>query len=468
MIRFVQAKKEGECLYIGEKAYSSIFNPIKEAERIWQNFCQNNKKNVIFLGGAPFYPILHALKEEKNVFVIDAYLSEMLDQNDFFKRLNKNLKFSLSSLAITIFKNSHHFTNYFSNQDQGNFLKDCFFIPSPYEGEENIKTMQSGILDFFSNFSKLYTTNTYFDLIWDFNFLKQVKRKQKICFTNDLVFKSKNCHKAILVSSGLSTEEHLSLIKKWSAEAFVFSLPGIYPLLKQYKIPVDFLISSDGGYYNGVHFSRIKETSIPLIVPFSIYEGITRRFENTFYFIDLEEHYEVLKQCLHINESLLIPMNGTVINSAFTVLKNLGFQEVMLFGIDFKISPFKYHSLSNTTEEMYFNFCHKLTPFETLMDKTILLEKNDNKTYTDHKLALYEKLFKETQTACHLKILEFDYLTKSKPQKKSKAWSHLSKGQFIDRLKFKKTYLKLKKKSILNNQREDYFRKRLEKILKNF
>ena len=36
----------------------------------------------------------------------------------------------------------------------------------------------------------------------------------------------------------------------------------------------------------------------------------TRRFENTFYFIDLEEHYEVLKRCLPINKSLLIPMNG--------------------------------------------------------------------------------------------------------------------------------------------------------------
>ena len=228
---------------------------------------------LFFLGGAPFYPILHALKEKKNVFVIDAYLSKMLHQNDFFKRLNKNLKFSLSKIAITIFKDTHHFINYFSNQEQDNFLKNCFFIPSPYEEEENIKTIQSDILDFFSNFTKLYTTNTYFDSIWDFNFLKQVKRNKKFFLSMILSLKNKNCNKAILVSSGLSTEKHLSLIKKWSREAFVFSLPGIYPLLKQHKIPVDFLVSSDGGYYNGAHFSRIKENSIPLIVPFSIYEG---------------------------------------------------------------------------------------------------------------------------------------------------------------------------------------------------
>ena len=110
----------------------------------------------------------------------------------------------------------------------------------------------------------------------------------------------------------------------------------------------------------------------------------------------------------------------------------------MLFGIDFEISPFKYHSLSNTTEEIYFNFCHKLTPFETLMDKTVLLKKNNNKTYTDQKLTLYQKLFKEIQKLCHLKILEFDYLIKNKSQKKNKVWNFFSKGQSIDYFKFKK------------------------------
>ena len=491
------AKRQGISIFYQDKPLTSIYDPIKEADRIWHSQYERKLKsvtqrmekqcpNIIFLGAPPYYPILHALQIVDVVWIIDANSNHTQGLSDLLEQLLKSMVDTLSSplnlqdKKLIIYQDVSLLIAEWSQLENvaiENLLKNLFFIESSYADKEIHLLNKEKLIATLKERLQAYNTDKYFNWIWHINALKQLTRIETSGNTlslleslrKNLAKNKRDLLKALLIASGLSTEEKIDEIKAHAEDAVVCCLPSMYAFLKRQGVAIDLIVSSDGGYYNHLHFEKIAADKVSLIAPLSLYEGITRRFSDVFYYIDLEEHWNILKDALDIDSSNFIPMQGTVINSAFMCLHRLGFTDIMPYGVDFVITPFKFHTTSNTTEEIYFNTHTRLSPYENWMHPLSMIQSATDGTYTDDKLKLYRVLFKETVKLCQREI--YSHLSKKHVRIESveqdnralNSDKNLNKNvlqNFYDGIMMNKNM-----RASSNSWRENYLQRRFETIL---
>ncbi|MFC1504644.1 6-hydroxymethylpterin diphosphokinase MptE-like protein, partial [Spirochaetota bacterium] len=248
------------------------------------------------------------------------------------------------------------------------------------------------------------TTNAYFDAIWSYNLLHNTLHERHVFMLHELKNTIGKQNKALFISSGLSIENKPDRLKELSTSLITFSVPGILPFLLHHGVQVDFIISTDGGFSNYRHFGAIMSMrhQLPIIAPFSVHYKIPREFHRTvFFFQDSSSELEVISYMRSDPEAAdvytdadFIPMSGSSVNTGIRIIQKLGMDNIITAGIDFAITPFKAHALSNTSEEILFNTTERLHTFEGAYAYfTPVKHTLTQGLFRDEKLELYNTLF---------------------------------------------------------------------------
>lgn len=432
---WVKARRNGKTLFVDGQARSSRHDPEEEGRRLLSNAALPPGATLIFFGIAPAYHVLEAAKANRPFYIVEAeselraagpeLLKELADGESF----SKPLSFWVSKFLTAADEASTLLEIRSKVLDLGKWA--ILENPSSPKSESESrfyemlkKRLREELLDEV----KRRSTEHHFAKRWVRNAVHTILSRKKISLLSELTLSdSKGDSKtALLISSGLSVEDDLQMLREHSKRLMTFALPGVFPLLVQNGVSVDALISTDGGYYNSCHFESVYRHSFQglLLAPFSIYPSIPKRIEKTFFYFDdvefakiltpppghslLESEAAALRNLLEAN---WIPMAGTAVVNAFQILKKLGFSTVVTSGIDFALSPFKSHAVSNITEERFFSEGTRFASFEYKYHRAfpMRLEKlghpRGSLTHTDEKLKLYRRLSEEEAKRIRLALI---------------------------------------------------------------
>ncbi|BBM88644.1 hypothetical protein COTS27_00326 [Spirochaetota bacterium] len=263
---------------------------------------------------------------------------------------------------------------------------------------------------------------------------------------------------AIAVASGLSTEEHISLLKTQQALFPVYSVTGVVPFLTKHNIPIEAIISTDPSYHNRLHINwsasdnqshkslppLIAPVSIAPIVPRSYHSSYQKRYKNlphnhnnshsfyknrlsnkkstpflnhpppnsasynhapnpsTFYYIDDLPLLTSLQPLFTDHRKVFIPMDASISLSLLRLLAKLGYKRILTYGIDFTLTPFKAHIHSYALEEHCFNLHNRLMSYETLTKDFFHKITATTPTYPNHPDKKAVKPSTYTQSKLHL------------------------------------------------------------------
>jgi len=401
MLKICKAKIEGYYFRFENIVLSSSYNPIKDSKKLFLKLEEqyNNKDYIVFTSIIPVYHIEYFLKNpDKKYFFL--YIFPQIEINDILLDfVKKNL---ISRDVYNVISNNLYTLNGFVNllENEEIEINKLLFVDYPIINnyfEKDYLNFKNLIKESLDSKVKLNTTANYFDNIWTDNVIKNITYSKNINFISKIQNSNTT---AVLISSGINTEKNIDEIRKASKHYPTFIIPGIYNLLSKSNVQVDFVITTDSSFYNYYHHFDIP-SDIKLICPMSVNNNIVNHFVNKFFFFQNSDFeirllqnikYQDDKYMSLMNDNFF-PMSGTVVNTALKILEFFGFKEIVVYGLDFSITPFKTHSSSNITEEIYFNSCSKLNTFDSKLSEIsgdIVKNKNE---YSTKKLLLYKSLY---------------------------------------------------------------------------
>ncbi len=488
-LEILPAKKVGYTFRSRGKYLASRYNPEAEAKRILEKVFEKNKtgqigkqikkvtsKKVIFLGFFPAYPIyfLYQKTPELSINIFDEISFPMttyrevllkihslkpLGENDLNDKKNHQFLLELEKKILPPEKLSQ-FLNALTKDE----LKNLIILESPYLAEPLRKKFKSIIKSWGSKKIKVEATEAYFNYHWIYNsiknlFYRELNFIEEISLRESSAASSNNNATCVLLVSGPSLEKNLVAIKELSLVFPIFSVAGISELLLKHKIIPTALVSSDAGYYNTLHFKNIPDATEGIPIILSLTSNISIGKKNpTFFFVDLEEIFSLLKNYEEINPINFVPMNASITLTAITLFKKLGFKNVIIFGNDFSHHPFKAHAGSNTSEEIAFSTGKRTFSSENILlpffkDLKVITNPAGEKIFQEEKLDLYKKHFSFLEKSEGIKIHQgesFFNLLKSNQKSNKKVYDNF----FNQREAEKNNFLHLIKNSSLESSSE--------------
>lgn len=148
----------------------------------------------------------------------------------------------------------------------------------------------------------------------------------------------------VIIGGGASLDTVAEKIRELEETHFILSLSNALSWAAENGIKPDAVISTDGGFYSSQHLFALeyaKEKNIMLFTTHSAYPypfySIDK--ENIFYFSQGESFEKEL-----FKDSMLLPMEGSVLNTAYRLSSLLSPSYIILAGCDFSYSDEKTHS----------------------------------------------------------------------------------------------------------------------------
>lgn len=235
----------------------------------------------------------------------------------------------------------------------------------------------------------------------------------------------------ILVSSGPFIEDIIEPLKSWSRKLPLFSLLPSVPYLLKNGINPDFIVTTDGSFWNRLRF--IGGVNLPLLTTYSVDPSLVKNWPASIYFFShgllLEEKLPVIREW-----SLKVPMQGTSSLVMILLARLMGFKEIYLAGFDFAYRGMKDHHPGAGFDNLYLSIYFRLKNWNTLLfeklKKEYLIKVMDlygKSLYSSHKLMLYRNwlkgevwgrdLFRLNNGACieNLNITPFEIMEKYPP-----------------------------------------------------
>lgn len=422
------AKVRGYRFLLDSKKLSSSYDPIKESENILVKYRDrlnqiDGEGEVIALG---FFPIYHL----KLVNKINPQLKlRIVEENINQECLKRAWKIVNKDSSIPINKNKHQSNIYqpkkrysfpiifhqnvetvinYLNKMNSKMLKKVILLPSPYCSKEVVSRVFKVYQELHQKVLIEEKTTDHFNILWNLHTLSNLKQNKGYMINSHKWIDRGNLDRvAFLVSSGPSLDnalkQHQNEIIQLAKNYPFIAVPGIACRLIDIGIPLTAIFSTDAGFLNTYHFSKLfnHHNTLPLIIPLSIHPSIIRNWKNIFFYWDLEEHGDFFTQT--IGKENFIPADASVVLSGIRLLTHLGCRRIYTIGIDFAITPFQEHALSNITQEILFNQNRRLSNYTTAIHKLfhkqsiikpfIHHKSGDQLWYQSQALQLYYKQF---------------------------------------------------------------------------
>lgn len=369
---------------------ASHYNPQKEAQRIVESQCKNKNKieYPIFVGLSNFYPILHLLDTYslQKIFIVNynAYALNLLLSTREYNFLSKTI----------IIDDPTNIESILSPIIEDHEIAKAVVVENPVHKRvfPNFhKEVLLCLASFFKKKSLSAISFLYFAPIWSRNIILSslLKTHSSKCLQG--VLKNKT---ALIVGGGPSLDENIEKIKALRDKVFLISLGNPLSTLKKHNIKPDLIVSTDGGFYSSLHLHPFYEESLPIVFPHTAYPSPLFHFKKRLSF----SHGSLMENILY-PQSPVIPMEGSVLLTAYRIAKVMEASKIIFAAADF--------GFYNNTHSKYSNsFVYdtlritKVAPLTSLVFKRASASQkiknyNDEYMLTNASLNQYRKAFED-------------------------------------------------------------------------
>ncbi|MFN4244875.1 MAG: motility associated factor glycosyltransferase family protein [Brevinematia bacterium] len=378
---------------INDKSFylSSRYFPLKESEKISENFTAKNLAILVFGLGNPYliyflskkYPdsevvVVEPIEEIFNTVVSDENLKKFLSSSNIRIKLTKDEE----ELKAILFE-----MPYF----------DYYFNPQYRVALPDFEKWEVAVKDVLRNLEINRNTLKRFGNVWVKNFILSFENVLKARGVKELFCKFRNTS-AVVVGAGPSLDKDLELVRELSKNLLVVSVDTSWSYLVSEGIKPDFVITVDPQLKNFVYNILEKDYKDTLFVCDSMYPPIIYKFvpyENIFVFDSPLKFWNVVRMMLGIEKGELM-VGGSVICTAIDFANKLGCEYIVLAGVDLSFPNKKIYFKGNYYEVSNFLVSNIFSPYDqwNILSKYPLIEtisKNGDKILTDPRMLTFKR-----------------------------------------------------------------------------
>lgn len=330
-LQLTNAKNGQLNLEINGNSYYSKYNPNKDVEQFILAQINSNAHHFIICGlGLGYHAETLVRLEPKKITIFEQdisllhYLFTNVDFSHLLKNSNINLVTHLKDLTITKNDNLIIPTGWLNSLEDGN-LK--------YKFQE----FQVNVLGIKNNRQRLLD-----------NFHENLKFSQHNIKPLLSYFKNK---KAILVSAGPSLDEVVQHLEKFKGRYFILCVGAAYTTLEYHNITPDAVIITDP---HSAVLKQIKKRNliVPLFFLSTVYPSIPQ-YIHSLKIILFQHGFSLAEEIANESSIPLIQTGGSVATTAFDLLIQLGFKEIILLGQDLAYGKNKSHASTSTSNKEF-------------------------------------------------------------------------------------------------------------------
>jgi 6-hydroxymethylpterin diphosphokinase MptE-like len=313
---------------LADKPLHSRFNPVKEGERLSQQYSKGGMILAYGLGGA--YHLLPLLnnKELSSLIIIEndpsivKAILGLMDMSPLF--LDKRVRLWIS-------ENPEDFKNTLLAKYVPVLSGDLQSISLRTRIERNpdfYHKLASVVQESISAITDDYTVQTHFGKKWFVNTLNNLEASEETTVT------LKPVHKVQITAAGPGLEKQMAHLIGHREDSTLIATDTSLPVLLENGLTPDMVISIDCQHISYHHFMKGYPENIPLVLDLASPPFLTRIAKNCFFFTSDHPFSNYVRknfrQFPRIDTS-----GGNVTHAALSLAESLGAKHISLYGADF-------------------------------------------------------------------------------------------------------------------------------------
>lgn len=332
--------------WCGKNLHSSI-DPLREASRRVEGILPHKYSTWVFLGA----DLLYSLDALDNLSPKSILVLIFLNWEFFFKIFKSRRILSLGKFSqvevVTL-------------EQEENILQVIKESISPatrilvnevlYQKADDLKRLKSIIEEHTRMLMSSFFTRYYFDRRWMKNVIHNWGIADRAGFLSSLQ-RSFRGERAVLIGSGVSLTEQIYHLKELSRKGYyLVAVDTALPTLLRNRLSPHIIVALDGGYDNAGDFYLMPDPNTILITYPHLYPTVIRNFPGpvVFFYFQSDEGEGICDSLISIwgkkcGEKSEVVRTSNVSAVATQILSHLGFQEVVLSGVDFSFPFFQAH-----------------------------------------------------------------------------------------------------------------------------
>ena len=366
------------------KLLYSAYNPQKEAANYLSSIPEStSKQTVITLCGASFINDELVKKTEiKNILSFEPVDFPITAENPKIHHIKtlKDLENTILTLQIDV--------------------KNIAIITWPpfIETQKNVFIEYLGkIKDILIKQTLSEVTDTTFSKLETHNINKNINKLEKFQIVLNKII-SDNMPPAVVFAAGASLSAQLEFIRPYLDKVITFAYPSALPYLQSMKITPDYTIAVDPGYATFYHLMKFHK-AVELLCPLSLSPSIfsLKNYSPLIFSYGSDEESR-----LFTNTDIIKSLpEGSVAFNLFSILKNIGYKQIVLLGQDFCFINGASHAKGGFFEIEYIYQSNYNSGMEDKIKKLeesrlpTYIKDNDKKLKTDTAMAVYYNHFLE-------------------------------------------------------------------------
>lgn len=313
---------------LGDKPLHSRFNPVKEGERLSQQYIKGGMILAYGLGGA--YHLLPLLNNrdlssliiiENDPSIVKSILG-LMDMSSLF--LDKRVKLWIS-------ENPEDFKNTLLAKYVPVLSGDLQSISLRTRIERNpdfYHKLSAVVQESISAITDDYTVQTHFGKKWFVNTVNNLEASEETTVT------LKPVSKVQITAAGPGLEKQMEHLIRHRDESTLIATDTSLPVLLENGLTPDMVISIDCQHISYHHFMKGYPENIPLVLDLASPPFLTRIAKNCFFFTSDHPFSNYVsknfRQFPRIDTS-----GGNVTHAALSLAESLGAKHISLYGADF-------------------------------------------------------------------------------------------------------------------------------------
>lgn len=390
-MRIYQSAKGFLCAESDGKNLHSRYNPDREASRFINQSIKGNPSLIIFLGAGLGY-IQKALSEKfPRSEIMAVYHHDALYHNSQYSSDRISSWHPSSAESIQSFFQRH------IDESRLSAISIIEWEPSALIHPRLSLQINQLLKELIQELNGNIHTTAFFGKQWLRNLLVNFLSADQYC--------KPHFPKApyLIASSGPTLDKSFAHIKKYRDRFVLLALPSSLKALSDNGIVPDLQISTDPGFYSGVHLDHLYD-QIPLGQPLTAGRGFWKKQPPLFLLNQSTPYEEELFRFSGIVNTR-IPSNGTVSGTALELAAHHT-DKIYFAGLDLCFRDIQSHVAPHSFDMLLRNEASRLSPVQSVYyDRAFPAQPDfENKIRTGRSLDTYRNWFSRYSRKKHLEI----------------------------------------------------------------
>lgn len=344
-IRYEETKDKQMTLVCNEYYLHSKYAPLKEAQRLAEQYYKPHHLHVVFGFGNGFLieELIKKCHFNEPILVIDPLIDKGLIP---YKKIAYDRLYTVSMDSLEVVESmmdqlSSYTTNILLIQsiNYNHIALDELEIIAKLVKEVQYKQVTN------------IKTSAWFAEQWQINYFMNLIQTSSDKSLN--VLKKTTNAPIVIAAGGPSLVKQLPYVKKYRDKMILICAGSTINSLLKYNIDPDYVVSIDGGIANYNHFKDLKLTKSRLIYSPMMHYGIKKSFEKDAYIITphvrpaLQKH---LKKQLNLDTPIIFG-GGSVAHFSLSIAKYMTSGPIALIGQDLAFTNNQSHAEGNLGQE---------------------------------------------------------------------------------------------------------------------